>query len=854
MPLRGASANQDLQDKIFVDPRSVFERFDEIAESNPELVPFAVGVMALIGFFVPILTLPLCLASFALYKMASPTASLPLFMPQQDPFARFQKKGQKLDGERDPRDRVSDNAPAPYARGIFYLGYLQGKRKSQCWITDSALRQHHVLFGTSGAGKTEALLGFAFNSLCWGSGLAFFDGKGTPEFFYKMYATASQFGRQEDVLLLNWMTSNQDLTIKTPERVSNTTAIYTIGSGPFLTELTASLMPESGSDGMWKDRAIALVSALNYVLTFDRDNYNKPFSPSSLRQNLSIAKIVEHSKRRDLPPVPKAAVEAYLRSLPGFVPSKGAAQEAKTLEQHGFLEMQFTKIMATLSDTYGHIFDRLLGEVSMIDVVLNNRILVLLLPSLEKSGHESRGLGVLGMTLMRAMMAQMMGFKVEGSAYQNVEALPTRATFPYVITYDEIGYYMPKDGTAIQAAQARSLGLSVVIAGQDRTKLDEQSSTETNAIIGTTRWKHAMSVENKPTFDVFAEQAGQADVAVKSGYTRQRGTFDDTYRTDDSVRFDRRDRMSISDIRGMRAGQGMTLYEKDVHKINYFYADVPHAGLTNVVINQFLEISPPSLDDLLKDTEEWHAELERLRLGLRKLVDATVEADQLMLSIREHARIAAMASSQPHEQAATSLGLMLLRRAARRTEQDSARIENLPPVDQGTVDVIEAPPVLDDESQLDVVATEVERSNPLRSHDEVILNNIDAMPVDGNLDESIFRALSGGFEAPMVSVNDSPNAALAKTVDAGLPSSGPKTNDPPSNLPVQKPNHLQQLSNALREVAEHREVGTAEAMLLSISEQAIAVSATEYQPQVPSDIPDIAELESIIAGLRTVNN
>ena len=55
--------------------------------------------------------------------------------------------------------------------------------------------------------------------------------------------------------------------------------------------------------------------------------------------------------------------------------------------------MQLTRVFTSLADTYGHILRTNLAEVDLHDVVLNRRILVVLLPALEKSPAELANLG-----------------------------------------------------------------------------------------------------------------------------------------------------------------------------------------------------------------------------------------------------------------------------------------------------------------------------------------------------------------------------------------------------------------------------------------------------------------------------
>ncbi len=71
--------------------------------------------------------------------------------------------------------------------------------------------------------------------------------------------------------------------------------------------------------------------------------------------------------------------------------------------------MQLTRVFTSLADTYGHIVRTDLPEVDLRDVVLNRRILVVLLPALEKSPDELANLGKIIVSSMKTMMASGLG-------------------------------------------------------------------------------------------------------------------------------------------------------------------------------------------------------------------------------------------------------------------------------------------------------------------------------------------------------------------------------------------------------------------------------------------------------------
>jgi intracellular multiplication protein IcmO len=62
--------------------------------------------------------------------------------------------------------------------------------------------------GTTGAGKTTALLSFLANALAHGSGFVLVDGKADNRLYGEVLALARRFGREDDVLCLNFMVAS----------------------------------------------------------------------------------------------------------------------------------------------------------------------------------------------------------------------------------------------------------------------------------------------------------------------------------------------------------------------------------------------------------------------------------------------------------------------------------------------------------------------------------------------------------------------------------------------------------------------------------------------------------------------
>jgi intracellular multiplication protein IcmO len=337
--------------------------------------------------------------------------------------------------------------------------------------------------------NTETLLGFAANALSWGSGFLFCDGKGDVSLFAKVYAMARRFGREDDLLVLNFMNGNSSSDEKSGRLRSNTMNPFAVGSSDSLVQMIVSLMDDVGGDGaMWKGRATAMLTGIMYALCWLRDQGMIELNVGEIRDHMNLKKIIELADEGLFPDLPRKirhSIRSYLTSLPGYQEDKKEKQAQTTLDQHGYLEMQFTRIFGNLADVYGHIFATPYGEVDMYDVVLNRRLLVIMLPALEKSGDEIANLGKIVVAALKGMMGATLGNKLEGDWESIVDNRPTNSPSPFMVILDEVGYYTV-EGMALMAAQARSLGFSMVYASQDLNAMKRLNEKEAQSIIANT--------------------------------------------------------------------------------------------------------------------------------------------------------------------------------------------------------------------------------------------------------------------------------------------------------------------------------------------------------------------------------
>ena len=480
--------------------------------------------------------------------------------------------------------------------------------------------------------NTELLLGVVSQTLMWSSGFLFIDGKGTRRFYARAWTLCRRFGREDDVRVLNFKDAggDPDAPAGGPDTQSNTLNPFTKGSPDQLMNIIVSLMGDAGGgNDMWKNRAESLVTALMMALCELRDNGDILMNVQTIRDFLALGrgfdkKLLRGKRPTSIDEVPEEAweemrtraglIELYLRAmrgelsnttrlalkgffdtLPGFNIDKalsGEAQETKASEQYGFLSMQLTKPLGSLADGYGHIFRTPLGEVDMDDVVLNRRILIVLLPALERAPAEMQNCGKIVVTLVKMMMGKASGYKLQGSRQEIVDADPTTSPTPYIVVMDEAGYYMV-EGIDVSLAQARSLGFMIIVAGQDMAamqKVNKQiaETTAANASILAV----GKTVDGAATLDFIMRLVGKTTVSVSSGFEGKEGLFGKKWVDRNDATMQEVDKIKVEELQNMGEGQFYFLFNGKLVRSATFFIGEDYDN--DFSVNKFIKVRGPT--------------------------------------------------------------------------------------------------------------------------------------------------------------------------------------------------------------------------------------------------------------------
>ncbi|MXX88695.1 MAG: TraM recognition domain-containing protein [Boseongicola sp. SB0677_bin_26] len=479
--------------------------------------------------------------------------------------------------------------------------------------------------------NTELLLGVVSQTLTWSSGFLFIDGKGTTEFYARTWTLCKRFGREDDLRVLNFTDPGDDPDAPAggPSTQSNTLNPFAKGSPDQLMNIIVSLMGDAGAgNDMWKSRAMSLVTALMMGLCELRDRGEILLNVQTIRDFLFLGKgpdkalvpktvkgpadipekaweemrsragLIELYLRAlngEMSESTRLALKGFFNTLPGFSVENalaGEPQEAKCKEQYGFLSMQLTKPLGSLADGYGHIFRTPLGEIDIDDVVLNRRILVVLLPALQKAPEEMQNCGKIVVALVKTMMGNSSGFELQGTRQEIVDAKPTRSASPFIVVLDEAGYYMVK-GIDVMMAQARSLGFMIIVAGQDMAAMQSisQQIAET-AAANASILAVGKTVDGARTVQFVQQIVGKTTVSVSSGYSAKTGLMGNTKWMDRmDVSFQEAERIKLQELQALTEGQFYFLFNGRLVRAATFYIGDEFARSFSV--NKFLKVRGP---------------------------------------------------------------------------------------------------------------------------------------------------------------------------------------------------------------------------------------------------------------------
>ena len=478
---------------------------------------------------------------------------------------------------------------------------LVGRKQAQCimvdhpdhlYITDDFIVTHN----------TEYLISLVYNALIHGSGFIYVDGKADSSLYGKMYSMARAMGREDDVLVMNFQTGAKDIYGAQPNKLSNTLNPFANGSSGMLSELVKGLMA-TGEKSTWTQQAESFVEALLKPLVYLRDHHGLNLDVNVIRTYFELNQLEDLAWRDGdkYPGLVESGVldglHNYLITKPAYKRDKYHDQSETTNEQHGYITMQLIRTFNSLADTYGYIMKTPLAEIDFVDVFLNRRILVVLLPALEKSPSELTNLGRIVVASIKATMAKGLGSALEGSWKKVISAKPTTAPSPFMCVLDEYGYYAV-EGFAVVPAQARSLGFSAIFAGQDLPAFEKASKEEAKSTLANTNTRLCGKLECTQTYQFFKDIAGSGTFTKVQRYEHKTDLIasSSSFKSDDGISIERIDRVSFEALRGQASGEWHMFFANTILRVRSFFSNP--TPVKNLRVNHFIKVGRPDKEEI----------------------------------------------------------------------------------------------------------------------------------------------------------------------------------------------------------------------------------------------------------------
>lgn len=586
------------------------------------------------------------------------------------------------------RMKVLDATTGKAGEGNIFIGRCE-ETGEEIWANTGDLNKHSLLIGTTGSGKTEAIMGQLFGFLALNSGGLMVDGKASVTTFGSAYKIARMFGREADLLTMDYLTGGIDVAGLQKERRSHTYNPLAFGGPAQKSETMVSLL--DGGDPMWSGRAMTFVENIIPPLSYLSDRGYIVLNPKLLGI-FSVLELVEnlilygvfrdmHGKLVFLTKQPEfsgdwsemqtrsGGIMTYIEGLPGYStgrppmphrtpdmtdeewaqverefkpkgPPIDPNGRTEVIKQHGFIQMQLTRAITNLAENYGFIYGAETGEIDFKDMVLNRRLMVVLLPALERSPENLKQLGKMTTLSLKAVLGSMLNTAAEGRRREIIDGNPSSSKIPFLSVLDEVGYYMAP-GLAVVPAQARSLGVALCFGTQSIPDLMKADENEGKSILDNTAVKffgRLTSDENSDTARTAINMGGEVHVQVADDMEFRRGIggLEGGLKVGGHSGLQQHSQISYDDLARQENGEfHMVVGARDTDERGYssggarvvrslaFYTGmIP--DIEDWRRNPFCAVKPPSKADL-KRFREAEITARQMRDGLASVIDRPSE-------------------------------------------------------------------------------------------------------------------------------------------------------------------------------------------------------------------------------------
>ena len=320
-----------------------------------------------------------------------------------------------------------------------------------------------IIVGKAGSGKTVLLRGILEEILKIGAGAFIIDAKGTVDEIKRFMAMIYKYGREKDLLIMNFTNLNNTHTIN----------FLSYGNAMMLKEILMVL--SSSTEQKWKQVDEDFISAVLKLLVYKRDNENLKLSLDAMRDYLTLTRLLKEaikyrkSKDRGVIDYIRFVCTSLELDYDEFVSrdTKDAeywksCQEKLTGDSQGVYEgglaaKNWGGVLTTLGSDYGAIFNVEYPDIDLFEAIQNNKIILVSLPTME-SEETAKKIGKLILGIIKSVADQ----KIKRTSESKI---------PFVFLLDEFGSFAIT-GFGRFMSKARALAMPMFLFFQSTSQVD----------------------------------------------------------------------------------------------------------------------------------------------------------------------------------------------------------------------------------------------------------------------------------------------------------------------------------------------------------------------------------------------
>lgn len=356
-------------------------------------------------------------------------------------------------------------------------------------IEDNFLQRHTAIIGQSGVGKTTLGEFLLWQQARRGGGFIFIDAKLDADTRDKLAFMAQLLGRADDFYVLN---------VDQPHNSHSYNPILRGDSDEVASRLLNLLPSAENSPGadFYRQQAMYALTVLTGALKSAKKRYHF----SDLAILLQSDRALESLLRLPMANEARMSLEVFLNQFRKRDKNGTVIDVDKVKNTLGGMS---GRIAQFAQGKFGQVFNTYTPEIDLTDIVVNNKMLYVMLPTMGKD-QAALNLGKMILSDLRTAVYNVQGLKKE-----------YRPKPPFLVFADEMGSYVMQ-GIARLFEQARSAGICMIPAFQTFANLSAISPDFEDIIIGNTWNKIFFKFASKDSPETAAEIIGKTKKYVRS--------------------------------------------------------------------------------------------------------------------------------------------------------------------------------------------------------------------------------------------------------------------------------------------------------------------------------------------------